>query len=170
MDKNTALTGAIGSLLITLSILPYVGVLLNAVGVVLVFVAMKKISAEHPGKGILKDFAIGFVLVLLSSVVLGFGVAGLTATAKQGAIKGLLKVAVLSLTVILFYIIMVAGFFLYRRSFNKVADVTGNNLFSWAGNLFFWGSIATLVLIGIVVVWLGWILLAVAFFNTPVEE
>jgi len=65
---------------------------------------------------------------------------------------------------------MVAGFFLYRRSFNKVADVTGNNLFSWAGNLFFWGSIATLVLMGIVVVWLGWILLAVAFFNTPVEE
>jgi uncharacterized membrane protein len=54
MDKNTALTGAIGSLLITLSILPYVGVLLNAVGVVLVFVAMKKISAEHPGKGILR--------------------------------------------------------------------------------------------------------------------
>ena len=168
MERGASLLGGLGALFIVLGFLPYVGPLLTLAGVVLLLLALRKLSDSYPEKRILKDFLLGLVTTLVGGLVMIVG--GISTL--FGAVKGVEELTLsvgLLVTMLLFYILLVAASYFYKRSFTSVAEVTGNNLFAWAGRLLFWGSIATVIVVGVSVIWVGWILLTVAFFTAPAE-
>jgi uncharacterized membrane protein len=72
--------------------------------------------------------------------------------------------AVFSVLAILWIFLMISAFF-SRRSLNKLATKTSVGLFSTAGLLLITGAILTIVLIGLLLVWVAVLLMAIAFFE-----
>jgi uncharacterized membrane protein len=62
----------------------------------------------------------------------------------------------------IFYILMAVYL---RKAFDTLADKTGNGMFKTAGLLLLIGAILTIILIGLILIFVAWILLTVAFFS-----
>jgi uncharacterized membrane protein len=74
---------------------------------------------------------------------------------------------------VLIFFVLKAVF--YRRAFDVLSDKSGEKMFGTAGLLLFLGAILTIVLVGFVLLLVGWILATVAFFSiktptTPKER
>ncbi|AHE96790.1 hypothetical protein THERU_03715 [Thermocrinis ruber] len=68
------------------------------------------------------------------------------------------------------YAIFVFGFYLQKKAYEILAQATAHNLFKIAGLLMFIGAITTILFgLGILLIIVGYIVLAVAFFTAPKE-
>ncbi|TCK03323.1 putative membrane protein [Phorcysia thermohydrogeniphila] len=164
MDNRTKVLGGVGALLIVLSFIPYLGLLFGLAGFILLFIALKKASEAYKDRGIFKNFLKGFLVSFLGFLVAGI-FAGFAVGAHRGGESSVLSVGFLVVAFLLFYVSTVVSVAFYRRALYSLADFTGNDLFMWAGRLFFWGGITTIIVIGSLVMWVGWVLLTVAFFT-----
>ncbi len=66
---------------------------------------------------------------------------------------------------LLLFVVAVAVAFFFRRSFILVANKNGTSLFTTTGLLILIGGIFTIILIGLLLIWISILLLAVAFFT-----
>ncbi|HVQ01747.1 MAG TPA: DUF996 domain-containing protein [Candidatus Thermoplasmatota archaeon] len=72
--------------------------------------------------------------------------------------------------VILFAFTVIASLY-YKKAMNALSGKTGVKLFHTTGTVFFVGAILTIVLIGFVVIWVSFILLMIAFYESkPMEQ
>jgi|GEM_PF-5603816 len=78
------------------------------------------------------------------------------------SITGALSFYLYFVIFVVFYI--VAAFFV-RRSLNELAARSGVSLFATAGLLLFIGAILTLIVIGALIMWVSFVVLAIAFFK-----
>jgi len=143
-------------------ILGLVGVVLTfflgIAGLILLAIAMYGISRRHPGREIFKNFLIGNIIMFIGGLLLSFFVLSLLASPSIAVIASLVG-----------YVLLVVGAHYLRKSLLPVGDVTGNELFRLAGNLIFWGAVATIVLVGALIVVAGWVVLGVAFFTAKAD-
>jgi len=171
------LLGGIGALLILLGAVPGIGTLLLIVGGVLLIVSIYQISNMLKKPSIFNKFIIGFVLGLsgwviallfgLLSFVGAFGLAGLLhADFDMAAIFGM-GIGIF-FAIILVYIFFIAATYFYKKAYDQLANALNHKLFSTAGLLMFIGAI-TIILFGLgaILLFIGWIILAVAFFTAP---
>jgi uncharacterized membrane protein len=70
--------------------------------------------------------------------------------------------------IILFVFVVVAAIFL-RRSLNTLSEKSGTHMFATAGLLLLIGAALTVIVIGLILMWVALILLAVAFFEMRTE-
>ncbi len=178
MDMNTVRNvGGIGALILVLSpivgLIPVIGGLINLVGVIMVIVAMYGLSQHYKSPDIFKNYLIGLVVVFVGTilaVVLGGASLlsmGMIGTQEAAGIFGGL-IAFISSVLLAFAVLWVGaiiGSFFMRKALLQAAEVTKNENFKWAGNLFLIGSVLLIILIGGVVSWVGAIFLALAFFG-----
>jgi len=167
--------GGIGSILILLVIMPRtLTTLLGIVGVVLWLISMYQLSNMLRKPSIFQKVLIGFILNIVGTVIaFAFGLmtgVSLFASARgeTGAILGLgLGVVV---AIIVAYAISLAAFYFYKEAYDILAQATVHNLFKIAGLLMFIGAI-TIILFGLgaLLIIVGYIVLAVAFFTAPNE-
>ncbi|ACI18622.1 DUF996 domain-containing protein [Dictyoglomus thermophilum] len=68
--KEIKTLGGIGAILGLLIFLPYIGFVLEIVSIVLLLVAMSKLSTYYNNKEIFNKYLIGFILSIISGVVL----------------------------------------------------------------------------------------------------
>jgi len=86
-----------------------------------------------------------------------------TSNLETGTILSLLG-GILVVLVILYITAILGGFFT-RRSFKALSEKTGIRLFSTAGLIFFIGTFLTIILIGLLLIWISILLIAIAFFQ-----
>ncbi len=166
--------GGIGSILILLVFMPgTVATLLGIVGVVLWFISIYQLSNILGKPSIFKKVLIGFVLNIVSTVIaFAFGLmAGISLSAyvrgETGITSGL---GLLAVAIIVAYAISLAAFYFYKEAYDILAQATAHNLFKIAGLLMFIGAITTILFgLGILLIIVGYIVLAVAFFTAPKE-
>lgn len=72
--------------------------------------------------------------------------------------------ALIAGVIILFVFAIIAALF-FRRSLTQLASKTGVGLFGTAGLLMLIGAVLTIVAVGLILIWIAWILVAVAFFQ-----
>jgi len=164
----------LGALFIVLSFIPYIGLLLAIVGWILLLVATHQYSKALSDSEIFKNFLVGFLLSLFGIfIALFFGVAGVITGAIMGGGREEAVGAGIGIGFILFvliaYVLFVLSFYMYKRSFSRIASKLGHGLIGTAGTVLFIGSILTILLVGILVVYIGWILAAIGFFTAPTE-
>ncbi len=167
--KSIKTLGGLGALFLVLSWLPYLGFLLAIVGLVLLAIALKKVSDAAPERGIFTNFIIAFLVNFVGGLIAMFGglfsmlpfMAGDENTMAIGIGLGTIVAFVIG------YIAFVASGYYYKKCFTDTGDVLNQPLFKTAGNVIFWGSVAGIIIIGFLVVWIGWILVTVAFFTLP---
>ena len=167
--------GGIGSILILLVFMPgTVATLLGIVGFVLWLVSMYQLSNILRKPSIFQKVLIGFILSVADwAIALAFGLmAGISSftsiRGETGAIFGLgLGVIV---AIIVAYAIGIAAFYFYKEAYEILAQATAHNLFKIAGLLLFIGAITTILFgLGLLLIIVGYIVLAVAFFTAPNE-
>ena len=183
--------GTIGSILFFGAIVPKIGPVLGLAGLILVIIAVYQISKLSGQKTIFRDYLVsiippGVAWTLLTiikelSEVFGSIILVLSVPALIWGLKGdILGVIIfvvdllkgLSITGLLFFALVwvafiISGFFL-KKSFTKIAEVSGVSTFRTTGNLYFIGSILLLLFgLGGILIFTSLILQVIAFASFP---
>ncbi|MFZ8785947.1 DUF996 domain-containing protein [Thermocrinis sp.] len=166
--------GGIGYILMMLSWMPRIGIFLALVGFVLWLISMYQLSNILRKPSIFQKVLIGFILGIVGVVIaLAFGLmTGVSLFAsvrgETGAILGL-GLGVAS-AILVAYAALVVSFYFYKEAYEILAQAIAHNLFKIGGLLLFIGAITTILFgLGLLLMIVGYIVLAVAFFTAPNE-
>jgi len=190
---------AVGSLLIVIGFLPFVPYVgfLSFVGIILLLIGLKGLASFYQEKGIFENplyaIIIGIVGAIISAITLFFTAASTLATigidiydpndwanfatkfteyfsdpANIGELISLAAAAVIAL-IILFAFVIIAMFF-FRKSLIQLSEKSGIGLFGTAGLLVLIGAVLSIFVIGIFIIWIGFILATWAFFKMSKPE
>jgi uncharacterized membrane protein len=167
LDSSKNLAG-IGSILLLFPVL-------SIVGIILLYLGVKGLSEYYRDETIYHDALRGVIygiiaLIAIAAAVPLFVIGGMFSvfSAGLGAGFGLLSLLLLLVVVFVFYVLAATQF---RKAFNTLAQKTGEHMFETAGTLLFVGAILTIVLfIGLILIFIAWIIATIAFFSIKVPQ
>jgi uncharacterized membrane protein len=180
--------GGVGSILVLLSFVPYVGFILGLAGFVMVLLAVKQISEAVKDREIFHNVLMGVILQIVGSAISvfvvtgsffafvgsqvamaplgpsfdGFGGPGILGTGAVMAVLGSLIVGLIAMWIVL----IIAARFL-RKGYEGIADKTGTETFRSVGRWYYYGAWLAIVLVGFILILIAAILQIVAFFSLP---
>ncbi len=175
--------GGVGSILVLLGIVPYVGVVLTILGLVFILISLKYISDEVGEPKIFRyalySFIAGVVgaviliIIVLSALMAIFmrttptpPITGIDpTTTPQNGLLGLI-LAVLGILIAIWVSQIISAIFL-KKSYDAVAKHLGVGLFSTVAILYMVGAVLTIILVGLLITFVALILQIVAFFSIP---
>ncbi len=169
MNNDSRILGGVGALFIALNFLPYVGALLSIAGVMFILVSVKKLAEEFKEPELTSLFIKGILISIIGSILGGAVLSAGAVPLAAGGGNGISCIALIGLGSIIIWIANIFGMKFLKELFIRIGELTNNDLFIWAGKLFYWGAMATIILIGIIVIWAGWVVLSIAYFTTPVK-
>lgn len=162
-----------GSILLLLGPLPTIGWVLAIVGLVLLLRAAKELSYYYQDESIHKNAWTGlkYYIVALIALAVGTGIGlGSFATAglftgspfafTAGIVGGIL--AILGGLVVAFVFYLLAALNL-RKTYDTLAQKTGEQSFNTASTLLFIGAILTVIGIGVILIVISWIFIIYSF-------
>jgi uncharacterized membrane protein len=188
--------GGIGSILILLGWMTGVGILFGIVGVVLWLIGMYQLSNILGKPTIFQKVLIGFILnvagiviafapfALTMVIAFPFGLLAkillfnlardetldVTLDTSELGFDALIVITVALIAIMVAYAIFVFGFYLQKQAYEILAQATAHNLFKIGGLLLFIGAITTILFgLGLLLIIVGYTVLAVAFFTAPNE-
>jgi len=170
-----------GAILLLLSLVPYAGWILGIIGVILLLRGMKELSNYYQDEEIYKNTLTGVKFYIIALVAAGVAIAALTvgiwsATGFKftadfvptiGFGVGLLAFLAGLIIAVIFYILATSHL---RRTFKALAQKSGEASFTTAGNLLWWGAILTIVLVGLVLIFIAWIFATIGFFTMKSQQ
>jgi uncharacterized membrane protein len=138
---------------------------LGLVGIILVLTGMKNLAEHYRDDGIYRNALYGFIFGIIGVVAVAFVVITLFFGwfSQVGGFSGILGAIILTLLVVFIFYVLEAVY--CRRALNSLADKSGEKMFNTAGILLLIGAALTIILVGLVIVFSAWILVAVAFFS-----
>jgi uncharacterized membrane protein len=169
----------------------YVGVL-GLIGIILVLIALKGTSDYYKEAGIFNNALYSIIIAIIGGVAfVGSIIAsilyfvsslpswaqtyidngdwnGLAAAFQNhltdlGNIWTLLGAVILALVVL--FIFAIVAMIYFRKSLGLLSAKSGVGLFGTTGLIMLIGAVLTIIVIGFLLIWIGWILLTIAFFS-----
>jgi uncharacterized membrane protein len=165
-----------GSILLLLSIVPYVGWVLGIIGVVLLLRGMKELSSYYQDETLYQDsltgvkyyiVAIVAVAVAISAFVIGlWSATGFIFTTGSFVFTVAFAVGLVAflaglVTAFVFYVLAATKL---RKTFDSLAQKSGDASFTTAGSLLWWGSVFTIIGVGLILILISWIFATIGFF------
>jgi uncharacterized membrane protein len=180
--------GGVGSILVLLSFVPFVGFLFGLAGLVMVLLAVKRISEAVNDREIFQNVLMAVILQIVGSAISvfvvidsffafagsqvmmapfgssfdGFGGPGILGANAVMAVLGSLLAGLIAMWVVL----IIAARFL-RKGYERIADKTGTRTFRTVARWYYYGSLLVIVLIGVILAFVAVILQIKAFFSLP---
>jgi uncharacterized membrane protein len=191
MDIETSknLSG-VGAILLIIGMLGffasgYTGIL-SLIGIILLLIGMKGLANYYNDDGIFNNTLYGFITTIVGGVAVAVGVIAAFLLSLStlfedigdwseigphltqyfddpNFILELIGLIIVALVIVFIFAVIAAIF--YRKSFDILAKKSGVSIFGTAGLLLLIGAILTIVLVGFVIIWVAFILLAVGFFS-----
>lgn len=165
-----------GAILLLLSLVPYIGWVLGIIGVVLLLRGMKELSNYYQDEKIYQDSLTGvkfYIVAIISAAVaiaaitIGFGSAtGFTFNANFVFTAGFgigLAASVAGLVVAFVFYVLAASHL--KRTFDTLAKNSGEASLTTASSLLWWGSILTIIGVGLVLILVAWIFATIGLFG-----
>ncbi len=173
-ESNRTQAG-IGALLLLLSIVPYAGWVLGIVGIVLLVKSMKEFSNYYGDQSIYQNSWTGIKHYIVALIAASVAVTAIVLGALSIAplhITGWPFPASFTISLVVFGAGLVTAFIFYvlaathlKTTFNTLAQKSGDQSFATAGTLLLVGSILTILVIGLVLIFIAWIFATVGFFG-----
>lgn len=174
--------GGIGSILVLLTPVPSVGWILAIAGLILILVAIKRISDIVNDSSIYSNMILSVVLAIASLVVgaitviaaflriLGMGsfvgsTFVLNPNLQPGDWAGF-ALAVLPGLIAIWILLIVSAIFL-RKSFDSIAKGLNVHLFATGALIFLIGAVTAVIAVGFLLILISEIIFAIAFFSIP---
>ncbi len=155
LESNIKNFGGFGAICLLLSWIPYIGFALYILGLIFLSIAFKKIA--ETGK---KDLIKNWIFTILISIGGGILILLLIFSSITNSSDTLMF-----LVYIIFVISAIIEGILYKKIFLDMYEITKEPLFKTTANTFFWGGFLSIILIGGILFFIGWILAAIAFFS-----
>jgi len=137
---------------------------LSLVGIILLLLGLRDLGEYYNDNSIFQNglygFIFGFIGIVASAVILIS--VFLSGFAFGAGVLGLAGIFLALFVAFIFNILMAVYF---RRSFDSLADKSGQGMFKTAGLLLFIGAILTIIIVGLFLIFIAWILATVAFFQ-----
>lgn len=155
--------GGIGAILLVVgSFVPF----LSIVGIILVLIGMKNLADYYNENSIYQNALYGFIFGIIGIIAAAFIIIPLffggALFGGAGIIAAIGGIIIALLLAFIFYILEAVY---YKRAFDTLAQKSGENMFRTAGLLLLIGAVLTIILVGLVLIFIAWILVAVAFFS-----
>ena len=187
--ESSSTLGGIGALLIVISPLAagYAG-LLDLAGLILILIAFNDLANIYTDRRIFNNVLYGVIATIVGAVIAGvvvvvaaFGIfsalnihvswtnwSALQTYNWQGfnnwsAIAPYIAAIVGALIILVIFLVVAT--ILLRRSLSTLSEKTGTQMFGTAGLLFLIGAALTIVIVGVVLLWIAMLLLTVSFFE-----
>lgn len=189
---TTKYLGGIGALLLFIGVIPGISAygILGFAGLIMVLAALYGLAGVYREQGIFNNAILGTAIGVGGIVIIGVAVfftlidflkaiipgwtgdwtslqnvnpADISANITFQTIQPFITSFLVAL--LLLFVIAVAVAFFFRRSFILVANKTGTSLFATTGLLLLIGAIFTIILIGLLLIWISMLILAIAFFT-----
>ena len=171
MEPGKSLAG-IGTLLLVIgTFVPFLGI----VGLILMMIGLKYLADYYRDKGIFNNALYGILFGIVGiaaaafiviALFFGGNLLGITFGGEEaitGNIIGFFAGIVVALVIAFIFYVLMALYL--RKAFNSLADKSGVGMFRTAGTLLFVGAILTIILVGLLLIFVAWILATVAFFS-----
>jgi len=194
MDMQTyRLLGIIGALLIVIGVAPTVGGFLMLVGIILVMIALKGYSDAYKDGSIIHNAVYTLVFEIIGGAICAgiiiygafdflasLGIHNLSELRSWTQVDWQNAVTVSNILpfigaiilglVVLFAFTVIASLY-FKKAMNSMSEKTGVHLFHTTGTVFFIGALLTIILIGLIVIWVAFILLLISFYESkPLEQ
>ena len=160
--NSAGLLGGLGSISILLSIIPLIGSIFGIVGYILLLIAFKKITDIDPQKKVFKNFLFATLLPVLIAIVIGIILAILLPKIMPYSDS---DTVMLVLWIFLGTPVFIMMAIYWRKTFMGVYEITQISHFKTCAEMFFWGELLSIIIIGIFIVFVAWIISAIAFFS-----
>jgi len=174
--KQAKIYGGVGAILSLFGgIVPYAGVAITIAGIILLLIAVKKISEAVNNHDIFKNYIIYFILGILGVVAgiavfliyTGYSLLPLLREELEG-FKLIKKFFVgLFLALVTYWIFGIIGAIYYKKSYDAISRHTKVDLFSTTALIYLIGMATVIVFVGFIVVFVAKVLEIVAFFSLP---
>ncbi len=157
------------------ALFPTPGWVLAIVGVVLLVIGMKELSKYYQDQNVyqntltgVKFYVVAVVAAAAAIVAVMIGVASATDFTFKNFVPtvgfGVGVAALLAGLVVAFVFYVLAASHL-KRALDSLAQKSGESSFATAGTLLWIGSILTIVLVGLVLIFVAWIFVTMGFFS-----
>jgi uncharacterized membrane protein len=178
--ESNKILGGVGTLLMAIgSFVPFAGPIgiVFIIGIILLLISMKGLSENFREPSIWRNaingFIFGIIGIGIAIVVFAVFLFSMISSAAFFSAPGV----VFGVVGLIFGVIVVFVFFLleaifYKRAFDSLAQRSGEGMFHTGGLLLLIGAVLTIVIIGFILLFVAWILLAVAFFSmrSPAQQ
>ena len=164
--ESSKTLAAVGALLMFLNVVPGLGI----IGIILLIIGIKGLSEYYRDDGMYRDALRGLIFGIIGSIAVSVffvlaiwgGLFSTFAFGLAGAVAGVIGIIVVVIIAFIFYLLMAMNF---RRSLDALAQRSGENNFHTAGTLLWWGAILSIVVVGFFLVWIAFLIAAIAFFS-----
>ena len=180
LEYSKTLAGE-GAILLLLSFVPYAGWILGIIGIVLLLRGIKELSNYYQDEEIYKNTLTGvkfYVIALVAAAVAIVAITiGIWSATNFTFTSGFIPTAGFGVGVIAFLTGIIVAFVFYilatmhlRRTFNALAQKSGEASFTTAGNLLWWGAILTIIVVGLLLILIAWIFATIGFFTMKPKQ
>ena len=162
LESNKTL-GGVGAVLLAI---PF----LNLIGIILVLIAMKGMADYYDDDDIFKHSLYGFIfgfvgVIALVAVILmfAFGFAAASPVIRESTTFAFSGFGLFIIAFIVLYVFSLVAAIFYKKSLDTLSEKSGEQMFSTAGLILL--IAAAIPVIGEILKFVAWILVAVGFFN-----
>jgi uncharacterized membrane protein len=165
--ESSKTLGIIGTLLLVIGLfIPWGGAVLEIIGIILFLMAIKNFSVLYNDPAMYQNALTGIIYYIIAAIAVGVGLGFLV-------VAGIGSIFLLGLGIVVAIIALIAAFLFFvlaasrlRRTFNDLAQRTGEQSFHTAGTLLWWGAILTIVFfVGLILIFIAWIFALIAFLS-----
>ena len=183
--ESSKTLGGVGAILVVVGFLGFFGTgyagIISLIGIILSLIALKGMADSYKEGGIFNNALYGFITLIVGGVVF---IAVLVAMVFMTVLTGLdwtnptaiqsyfmdfnnlwniLGTIIIAFVALFIFMVISAVFF--RKSLSTLAMKSGERIFDTAGLLWLIGAVLTIILVGFILIWIAWILIAVGFFS-----
>jgi uncharacterized membrane protein len=192
--------GGVGAILMFVGIIPVINSygVIELIGLILVMVALYNLASYYTERGIFNNAFYGLIagivggVVAVGTVVLAVltsltdflytiypswngdwsALSGLTPDTSNLSLDAIVPFLTgLFAALLILWIFAIIGFYFVRRSLTSLSAKSGVGLFSTAGLLMLIGAVLIIAIgIGLLLIWIGMLLLAIAFFQIRPQQ
>jgi uncharacterized membrane protein len=164
--ESSKTLGIIGTLLLVIGIfVPWGGIVVDIIGIILFMMAIKGFSAAYNDPAMYQNAFTGIIYYIIAAIAAGIAFSSL-------ALGAFGSIFLLGFGIIVFIVALIAAFIFYvlaakrlRTTFNDLAKKTGEHNFETAGTLLWWGAILTIIVVGLFLIFIAWIFALIAFLS-----
>ena len=154
--NNASIIGGIGSILTVLGVFPF-----GIIGIILILIALNQYSKILNNPSIFQ-FGSRWGIILLASVVISILLIGISAVSGNNTFWLVITVAVL-------YVASIYAVADFEKALIEISVALNHKLFRTAGTTIFIGTLLLPLIIPILLIFAGFVILAIAFFTAPKE-
>jgi len=168
--ESSKTMAGVGSILLILSIVPYAGVVFGIIGIILFLMGIKGLASYYQNNEIYQDSVTGVIYYIIAVIAAAVAIIALAIGFVTG-IGIILGIVIFFLALIVAFIFYILAATRLRKTFDLLAQKSGDHSFATAGTLLWWGAILTIVFgLGLILIFIAWIFSTIGFFSMKLPQ